>query len=105
MSVMVIVCQSLGGASQQAMVCVCVRDVVCVFVCTYQQERVEQAPVHVSTAKSSTLLIQPSRDVFVFLTALVCVCLKNFVRSASMKLFIFYSEEWQKAVQNIFSLM
>lgn len=44
MSVMVIVCQSLGGASQQAMVCVCVRDVVCVFVCTYQQERVEQAP-------------------------------------------------------------
>lgn len=30
--------------------------------------------VHVSTAKSSTLLIQPSRDVFVFLTVLVCVC-------------------------------
>lgn len=86
-------------------VCMCTWCCLCVCVHISAGKGRAGPTVHVSTAKSSTLLIQPSRDVFVFLTALVCVCLKNFVRSAAMKLFIFYSEEWQKAVQNIFSLM
>ena len=73
-SVMVIVCQSLGGAAQQAM-CVCQCVCACVFVCIYQQERVEQAPQCMSQQPShQPLLIQPSRDVFVFLTV-QCVCL------------------------------
>lgn len=74
MSVMVIVCQSLGGAAQQAMVCalLCVPLCVCVHISAGKGRA--DPTVYVSTAKSSTLLIQPSRDVFVFLTV-QCVCL------------------------------
>lgn len=65
-SVMVIVCQNLRGAAQQDAVCVCVH---------ISAGKGRAGPtVHVSTAKSSALLIQPSRDVFVFLTVLVYVC-------------------------------
>lgn len=53
-SVMVIVCQNLGGSAQQATVCVCLCICVCLCLClclfvreracTCRQERVEQAP-------------------------------------------------------------
>lgn len=49
---------------------------MCLCVCVHISAGKGRAgpTVHVSTAKSSTLLIQPSGDVFVFLTVLVCVC-------------------------------
>lgn len=79
---MVIVCQSLGGAAQRALVCVFVCLLVCACTCLCVCVHISAGKgragptVHVSTAKSSAFLIQPSRDVFVFLTVHVymCVC-------------------------------
>ncbi len=66
-----------AGDGVYVCVCVCVCVCLCVWLCVcvhISAGKGRAGPtVHVSTAKSSTLLIQPSRDVFVFLTVHVCV--------------------------------
>lgn len=73
---------------------------MCLCVCVYISAGKGRAgpTVHVSTAKSSTLLIQPSRYVVVFFTVHVCVRLKNFCR----KVVTVYCEARQKSVWRYF---
>lgn len=81
MSVMVIVCQSLGGAAQQAMVCVsvCLRLCVCVHISAGKGRA--GPTVYVSTAKSSTPFNPAQRG-------RVCV-FDNFMSTAAINLVVF----------------
>lgn len=73
---------------------------MCLCVCVYISAGKRKAgpTVHVSTAKSSTLLIQPSRDVVVFFSVHVCVQLKNFCQ----KVVMMYCKARQKSVWKYF---
>lgn len=91
-SVMVIVCQSLGGAAQQAMVCVsvCLRLCVCVHISAGKGRA--GPTVYVSTAKSSTPFNPAQRGRVCVFDSAMCVfaCLKkNFMSTAAINLVVF----------------